>query len=94
MVFAAAGAVGMFSFMFAPVKCSGDSMRPTLEDGDILIVDKMSHAIFGGRKYSLDDIVVGTTKKNRKKCESMLSLRPSFTTFVNIPYRVLPSDFQ
>lgn len=42
-------------FMFSPIRVTGDSMVPTLRDGDIMILNKIGYSIKGLNRF---DIVV------------------------------------
>ena len=43
-------------------------MRPSLRDGDVVLIDKWSHKYLG-MPYHLNDIVICSVGKKRKKCE-------------------------
>lgn len=43
------------TFLYSPIRVSGDSMVPTLKDGDIMILDKIGYRLNGLNRF---DIVV------------------------------------
>ena len=50
------------TFLYSPIRVTGDSMVPTLLDGDIMILDKIGYRINGLKRF---DIVV--IKYNNEK---------------------------
>ena len=49
-------------FLYSPIRVSGDSMVPTLEHGDIMILDKIGYRINGLKRF---DIVVINHEKTK-----------------------------
>ena len=46
-------AVIFIKFFYAPMRINGDSMNPTLSDGDIVIIDKISYTFEEPERFDL-----------------------------------------
>lgn len=87
---AVAGVLSISHFLFTPVICRGGSMRPSLRDGDVVLIDKWSHKYLG-MSYHLNDIVICSVGKKRKKCKYTPTL---YLFATNIFILHAPFEFQ
>ena len=66
-------------FLYSPIRVSGDSMVPTLNDGDIMILDKIGYKINGLDRF---DIVV-VDYKGEKIIKRVIGLPGDHVEYIN-----------